>query len=143
MDQAANGIALRTRGLTENADELARIGARAVSASLLFGLAATLLGAWFGTRHIRQIVGQRAPPHGWEAEAVVPSAPVIPAASPARPVAVVDFKGLSFPASKAELLRQARAAGGDASMLAALQGAPDRRYVSMEDLLTELHLAHV
>jgi hypothetical protein len=56
MEQEANSVAARARLEEENAARVAKIGARGVSASLLFGLAAALLGAWFGTRHVRRIV---------------------------------------------------------------------------------------
>jgi hypothetical protein len=143
MDQDANAIAFRARGLTENADEAARVGARAVSASLLLGLAATLVGAWFGTRHVRQIVGQHAADvYGTEAE-MVHRAPVAYMPPSARSATVMDFSKLTFPASRAELLRQAKTAGGDPSILAAMEAVTDRRYLSMEDLMTELHMSPV
>ena len=53
---------------------------------------------------------------------------------------VIDFKGLNFPAFEAELLRQAKAVGGDCSMLAVVEAAADRGYVSTDNLLAELHL---
>ena len=55
LEQEADGVAIRERTSLQNASLAAESGARGVGASLLFGLAASLLGAWLGTRHIRQI----------------------------------------------------------------------------------------
>jgi hypothetical protein len=59
MEQEADSVAARARTEEENAARIAQIAARGVSASLLLGLAAALLGAWFGTRHIRSIAVER------------------------------------------------------------------------------------
>jgi hypothetical protein len=55
MEQEADNVAIRDRVAMQNAAQVAQVGALSVSASLLLGLAASLVGAWFGTRHIRQI----------------------------------------------------------------------------------------
>jgi hypothetical protein len=59
MEQEANSVAAIARTEEENAARIAQIAARGVSASLLLGLAAALLGAWFGTRHVRSIAVER------------------------------------------------------------------------------------
>lgn len=134
MEQEAAGAAVRAHNLDENAVVIARNGARAVTAALLIGLAAALLGAWFGTRHIRRIALE------------------VPVAHPARstyethvvgstgwaPQTALHVRGLSFPADKAELLRQARASAVDPGLSAALERVADRRYVDIEDLMTEI-----
>lgn len=62
MEQEADGVALRARNSIYNTSLAAQSGARGVGASLLLGLAASLLGAWLGTRHVRQITVETA---GW------------------------------------------------------------------------------
>jgi hypothetical protein len=59
MEQEADSVTIRNRASMENAAQLAQIAACSVSASLLLGLAASLLGAWFGTRHVRQIAVEK------------------------------------------------------------------------------------
>jgi hypothetical protein len=137
MEQEASGFISRSRISVDNAVDLA---ARATSASLLLGLMAALLGAWFGTRHIRRIAVQLP-------VATVPRtvyeppifASVVPDVAPRR--AVFDVTGLTLPATKADLLRQARAATVEPGLLAALERAADRRYANMEDLLAELRVS--
>jgi len=58
MEQEADGAAIRARSSMENASLAVSSGARGVGASLLLGLAAALLGAWWGTRHVRRIVAE-------------------------------------------------------------------------------------
>jgi hypothetical protein len=54
MEQEANNVTVRDRDALQTASQVVQVGALSVSASLLLGLAAALVGAWFGTRHIRQ-----------------------------------------------------------------------------------------
>ena len=137
MEQEASGFLSRSRVSASNTIDLA---ARAVTASLLLGLMAALLGAWFGTRHVRRIAVQ-------VPVATVPRTvyeppifhSVVDDAAPRR--AVFDVTGLTLPATKADLLRQARAAAVEPGLLAALERAADRRYVNMEDLLAELRVS--
>ena len=58
MQQEADAAAIRARSSMENASLAVSSGARGVGASLLLGLAAALLGAWWGTRHVRRIVAE-------------------------------------------------------------------------------------
>lgn len=58
MEHEADAAAIRARTSIENASLAASRAASGVGASLLLGLAAALLGAWFGTRHVRQIVAE-------------------------------------------------------------------------------------
>jgi hypothetical protein len=103
---------------------------------------ASLLGAWFGTRHIRRIAVE-APGVSHVTRTVyeppVHQTPIVHDVAPPRP-AVFDITGLTLPATKADLLRQARTAGVEPALLAALERAADRRYVNMEDLLGELRV---
>jgi hypothetical protein len=139
LEQEASGLITRTRLAGANAVQL---GARAVSASLLLGLMASLLGAWFGTRHVRRIAVE-APVISHVGRTVyeppVHQAPVVHDVVPPRP-AVFDITGLTLPATKADLLRQARTAGVEPALLAALERAADRRYMNIEDLLSELRV---
>jgi hypothetical protein len=139
LEQEASGIITRTRLAGANAVQL---GARAVSASLLLGLMASLLGAWFGTRHVRRIAAE-APAVSHVVRTIyeppVHQTPVVHDVVPPRP-AVFDITGLTLPATKADLLRQARTAGVEPALLAALERAADRRYMNIEDLLSELRV---
>jgi Protein of unknown function (DUF2795) len=136
MEQEAAAATIRTRSLEENAVETARNGARAVTAALLLGLAGSLLGAWFGTRHVRRIAVE-VPVH--HAARVSYETPVMGGAGWVAPT-VFHLRGLSFPAGKAELLRQARAAGAEPDVAAALERVTDRRYLDLQDLMTELRV---
>lgn len=139
LEQEASGAVTRARLAGDNAVQL---GARAVSASLLLGLMGALLGAWFGTRHVRRIAVEAPVTHVSRTvyEPSVYDAPIVHDLGPTRP-AVFDVTGLTLPASKADLLRQARTAGVEPGLLAALERAADRRYTNMEDLLTELRVS--
>jgi len=71
-----------------------------------------------------------------ESEPMVHTASIFHVVPFTRPMTVIGFKGPDF-ASKTVLLRQAKTAGEDASVHAALRPLTDRRPLSVEDLLTE------
>jgi len=103
------------------------------------------LGAWFGTRHVRRIAVEVPVATPYASRPVYDTPPLyhptVISEAPSVRSAVFDVTGLTLPATKADLLRQARAAGVEPGLLSALERAPDRRYVSMEDLLAELHVS--
>jgi hypothetical protein len=46
--------------------------------------------------------------------------------------------GATFPADKQMLIKQAKDKGGNSDMVSALNGLPDRQYVSINDVVAEL-----
>jgi hypothetical protein len=102
-----------------------------------------MLGAWFGTRHARVLTPvQEATYEAHTATYVTPGA-YAPAPAqtsvhvyedPARPVPSY-LRDVAFPATKQELLRAARAANDEPTMLRRLEQVPDRTYASLDEVL--------
>jgi hypothetical protein len=135
----------RARDLADQAAQGVASGARALFTALVFGLLGALIGAWLGTRHKRVL-------HPHETEIAPPPLAVhtYGAAQPSysvlyedsgRPVASY-LAGMSFPASKQDLLRYARAGNVGAGVLHTIEGLADRSYASASDVLTAMDLVH-
>jgi Protein of unknown function (DUF2795) len=153
MEQNATTARAQARSAADTAAAGAALGARAIFSALLLGLGAAMLGAWFGTRHARVL----APLH----EPVYETHPATYATHPAtytthpayEPVAapasvhVLDdgsrpvpayLREVTFPASKQDLLRVARARNEEPITLRRLEQIPDRSYASVNDLMSAL-----
>jgi hypothetical protein len=104
----------------------------------VFGLLGALIGAWLGTRHKRVL-------HPHETQIAPP------------PLAVHEYgvhyddwdrlvgqylRGMSFPASKQELLRYARASNVRSDVLHTIEGLADRSYNNASEVLGALDMAH-
>ena len=128
----------RARALADDAAQGVASGARALFTSLVFGLLGALIGAWLGTRHKRVL-------HPHEAQIAPP-----PLAAHEYSVHYDDsdrfianyLRGLSFPASKQELLRYARASNAGANVLHMIEGLADRTYSDASEVLQAVDMAH-
>jgi Protein of unknown function (DUF2795) len=136
----------RARDLADKAAQGVASGARALFTSLVFGLLGALIGAWLGTRHKRILH-----PHETQiAPAPVATHTYTTAAAPSYSAVYDDsdrlmanyLRGVSFPASKQELLRYARASNVGSDVLNMIDGLADRSYASVNDVLGSLDLVH-
>jgi Protein of unknown function (DUF2795) len=127
----------RLRALADEAAQHVADGARALFTSLVFGLLGALIGAWLGTRHKRIL-------HPQETQ-------IAPPPLAAQQYTVYDdsdraignyLRGVSFPASKQELLRYARASNVGSDVLNMIDGLADRSYASVNDVLSAMELVH-
>jgi len=136
----------RARDLADQAAQGVASGARALFTSLVFGLLGALIGAWLGTRHKRIL-------HPHETQIAAPPLATHTYATAAAPSysAVYDdsdrlmtsyLRGVSFPASKQELLRYARASNAGGDVLNMIDGLADRSYSSVHDVLAAMDLVH-
>jgi Protein of unknown function (DUF2795) len=131
----------RARELADRAAQGVASGARALFTSLVFGLLGALIGAWLGTRHKRVL-------HAHETQIAPPPL----ATQPYQPYGVVYedsdraighyLRGVSFPISKQDLLRYARASNAGTDVLHAIDGLADRSYASASDVLSAVDLVH-
>jgi hypothetical protein len=134
----------RARALADRASEGVASGARALFTSLVFGLLGALIGAWLGTRHKRVLHAhetQIAPPpletHTYHA------APSYGAVYEDSDRFVASYlRGMSFPASKQDLLRYARASNVGTDVLHTIEGLAERSYASANDVLAAMDLVH-
>jgi Protein of unknown function (DUF2795) len=135
----------RARELADEASQGVASGARALFTSLVFGLLGALIGAWLGTRHKRIL-------HPHETQIAPPPLATQAYGAPAPSYsAVYDdsdrlmasyLRGVSFPASKQELLRYARASNAGGDVLNMIDGLADRSYASVHDVLSAMDLVH-
>jgi uncharacterized protein YidB (DUF937 family) len=112
--------------------------ARALFTSLVFGLLGALIGAWLGTRHKRVL-------HPHEIQIAPPPLAVHEYNvhyDDADQVIVNHLRGLSFLASKQDLLRYARAGNSGSDVLHTIEGLADRSYASANDVLAAAELVH-
>src|SRR6516225_3302194 len=146
----------QARKAAEAAAHGAAAGAKALFSGLLLSLAGALVGAWLGTRHARVLT-----PHEPEYdthttttvthhayEPVVTTGHTVvhePLAAGPTTVRVYDepagtvpayLRGASFPATKQDLLRVARANNEDATVLRRIEQLPDRGYSSLSDVMS-------
>jgi hypothetical protein len=130
----------RARDLADQAAQGVASGARALFTSLVFGLLGALIGAWLGTRHKRILH-----PH----ETQIAPAPL--ATHTYQPYSVLYeedrgiatyLRGMSFPATKQDLLRYARASNVGSDVLNSMEGLADRNYASVHDVLSAMELVH-
>ena len=155
----------QARKAAETAAHGAAAGAKALFSGLLLSLAGALVGAWLGTRHARVLTPHEpeydthttttVTHHAYEPAATThhttyePAATTRyePAAAAPTTVRVHDettdripayLRTISFPATKQDLLRAARANNADAIGLRRVEQLPDRTYSSMSDLTSVL-----
>jgi hypothetical protein len=150
----------RARAAAEAAARGAAVSAKALFSGLLLSLAGSLVGAWIGTRHARVLPVHYEPEYEAHTtttvthhtyEPVVATThhaayePVV--ASPATVVRVYDdtsrtvasyLRSASFPATRQDLLRLARANNEDSLVLRRLEQVPERSYSSLDDLMSVL-----
>ena len=155
MEQNAMTARAQARSAADSAAAGAALGARAIFSALLLGLGAAMLGAWVGTRHAR-VLHPPVPDHTYapiqEHAYAVPTTSYVtaayePAPTPtsvhvfedrARPAAPSYVQHVTFPATKQELLRAARASNEEPAALRRLEQIPDRSYSSANDLMSAL-----
>jgi hypothetical protein len=148
----------QARKVAETAAHGAAAGAKALFSGLLLSLAGALVGAWLGTRHARVLTPIHEPEYDTHTTTTVthhayePVAPTHhtvhePLAAAPSSVRVYDeagstvpsyLRGVSFPASKQDLLRLARANNDEPMALRRLEQVPDRNYSSLDDLMSTL-----
>jgi hypothetical protein len=136
----------RARELADQAGQSVMSGARALFVSLVFGLLGALIGAWLGTRHKRILhphETQIAPPPLATHTYTTTAAPSYSAVYDDSDRLMANYlRGVSFPASKQELLRYARASNVGSDVLNMIDGLADRSYASVNDVLGSLDLVH-
>jgi hypothetical protein len=132
----------------------AAAGAKGLFSGLLLSLAGALVGAWVGTRHGRVLTPPEPEYATHTTTTVTHHAPVVEtrhteydpvvAVSPTS-VRVHDdtripayLRSVSFPATKQNLLRLARANADDTIALWRVEQLPDRSYSSLNDLTSAL-----
>ena len=134
----------------------AAAGAKGLFSGLLLSLAGALVGAWLGTRHARVLtphepeyathttttVTHHAPvveTHHTEYEPVVPVSPTSVRVHEDTAARIPSYlRSVSFPATKQDLLRLARANADDTIALRRVEQLPDRSYSSLNDLTSAL-----
>lgn len=144
-------ITQKARAAADTVAQGAAIAARALFTALTTGLLASLIGAWFGTRHKRALhppadvtsYGTAAPTYGARSTLRERAEP--------GSVAVYDdggrlvpqyLSGIAFPASKQELLRAARSSSAAPGVLRAIEAMPEGYYASIHEVLDALDMAH-
>jgi Protein of unknown function (DUF2795) len=146
MEQDAMAALAQARTAGETAASGAALGARAIFASLLLGLGAAMLGAWIGTRHARVLHPVQEPAHDTHTTTYVTQTAYEPPPA-ATTVHVYDetsrpvpayVRDVTFPATKQELLRAARARNDEPMTLRRLEQLPDRSYSNVNDLMSAL-----
>ena len=138
----------QARIAADTAARAAALGAKALFSSLLLGLAAAMVGAWMGTRHVRVLHPAHESPYDTHTTTSVTHTAYDPA--PASMSAHLDdeaplvphyLQSVTFPATKQELLRLARANNIEPTALRRLEQVADRSYGSLHDLMTTLGAA--
>ena len=118
-------------------------GARALASALILGLGAAMLGAWVGTRHARVVT----PAHEAAVDThtttyVTHHTAYDPQVAPENLHVYDDapayLRGISFPATKLDLLRVAKANNYEPAGLRKLEQIADRSYGSLHDLMVAL-----
>ena len=147
----------QARKAAETAARGAAAGAKGLFSALLLSLAGALVGAWLGTRHAR-ILTPHEPEydthttttvthHAYEPVATTHYTAHEPVVVAPTTVRVHDeatdripayLRSVSFPATKQDLLRAARASNADAIGLRRVEQLPDRSYSSLSDLTSAL-----
>jgi hypothetical protein len=149
----------QARKAAETAAHGAAAGAKALFAGLLLSLAGALVGAWLGTRHARVLTPHEpeydthttttVTHHAYEPvgatrytsghETVVTSPTSVRVHDETGDRLVPSYlRSVSFPATKQDLLRVARANSDDAVALRRVEQLPDRSYSSLNDLMSAL-----
>ena len=144
MEQDATSALAQARTAGDSAAAGASVGAKALFSSLLLGLGAAMLGAWLGTRHARVLAPLHEPipdthttthvtHHTYETPPAPASVHVYDDTRPPVPAYVRD---VTFPTTKQELLRAARARNDEPVTLRRLEQLPDRSYSSANDVMS-------
>ena len=147
----------QARKAAEAAARGAAVGAKALFSGLLLSLAAAMGGAWIGTRHARVLTPHEpeydthttttVTHHAYEPVAATHYTTHEPVTASPATVRVYDETGgrvpaylrsVSFPATKQDLLRVARANDDDPMALRRVEQLPDRSYSSLNDLMSAL-----
>jgi hypothetical protein len=137
----------QARAAADTAARAAALGAKALFSSLLLGLAAAMGGAWMGTRHVRVLHPAHEPAYDTHTTTSVthtydPPAPTsVPLHDDTALLVSHYLQGVTFPATKQELLRLARANHVEPTVLHRLEQVADRSYGSLHDLMTTLSAA--
>jgi hypothetical protein len=146
------------RKAAETAAHGAAAGAKALFSGLLLSLAGAMVGAWMGTRHARVLTPIQeheydthttttVTHHAYEPVAATRYTTHEPVAASPTTVRVYDettdrippyLRAVSFPATKQDLLRAARASSDDAIALRRVEQLPDRTYSSLNELSSAL-----
>jgi len=147
----------QARKAAETAAHGAAAGAKGLFSGLLLSLAGALVGAWLGTRHARVLTPHEpeydthttttVTHHAYEPVATTHHTVHEPLAVSPAAVRVYDepagtvptyLRGASFPATKQDLLRLARANNSEPMTLRRIEQLPDRNYGSLNDLMSAL-----
>jgi hypothetical protein len=147
----------QARKAAETAARGAAAGAKGLFSALLLSLAGALVGSWLGTRHARVLTPHEpeydthttttVTHHAYEPVATThytAHEPVVVAPTAVRVHDEVTdripayLRTVSFPATKQDLLRAARASNEDAIGLRRVEQLPDRSYSSLSDLTSAL-----
>lgn len=150
----------QARKAAEAAAHGAAAGAKALFSGLLLSLAGAMVGAWMGTRHARVLTPLHEPEydthttttvthHAYEPVAATHYTSYEPVATSPTSVRVHDETGrvpsylrsVSFPATKQDLLRLARANNDEPGILRKLEQVADRSYSNLQDLMSALSAA--
>jgi hypothetical protein len=145
MEQDATAALAQARTAGDAAASSAALGAKAIFSALLLGLGAAMLGAWIGTRHARVLTPVHEPAYDTHTTTYVTQAAYEPPPAPtsvvydetSRPVPSY-LRDVTFPATKHDLLRAARARNDEPTALRRLEQVPDRSYSSLNDLMSAL-----
>src|SRR5215467_9783341 len=148
----------QARKAAETAARGAAAGAKGLFSALLLSLAGALVGAWLGTRHAR-VLTPHEPDDDTQPSSTVTQHAYEPVAATTHytahePVVVAPttvrvhdeatdripayLRTISFPATKQDLLRAARANNEDAIGLRRVEQLADRSYTSLSDLASAL-----
>jgi Protein of unknown function (DUF2795) len=139
----------------------AAAGAKALFSGLLLSLAGAMVGAWLGTRHARLLTPIQeheydthttttVTHHAYEPVAATRYTAYEPVTATPTGVHVHDeiagrvpayLRSVSFPATKQDLLRLARASNDEPGVLRRLEQVADRSYNSLQDLMSALSAA--
>ncbi|MBV9200956.1 MAG: DUF2795 domain-containing protein [Alphaproteobacteria bacterium] len=160
MEQDATAALANTeqqaRKAAETAARGAAAGAKALFSALLLSLAGALVGAWLGTRHARVLTPHEpeydthttttVTHHAYEPavtthavhEPVVVTPSTVRVHDEAAATVPAYLRGASFPATKQDLLRLARANNAEPVMLRRVEQLADRSYSSLNDLTSAL-----
>ena len=141
----------RVRALADEVADGAQSAARALFTSLVLGLLGALIGAWLGTRHKRilhphetqiPVAPATAPSYAYTHVTHEPTTHVTTVYEDTGRLVSQYLRGVSFPTSKQDLLRYARAGNAGSDVIHTIEGLADRSYVSVNDVLAALELVH-
>lgn len=121
-------------------------GARALASALILGLGAAMLGAWVGTRHARVVTPQHEAAYDTHTTTYVThhaahDPQVAPTSLHVYDETPAYLRGISFPATKLDLVRTARANNYEPAGLRKLEQIADRSYSNLHDLMATLAAA--